>query len=374
MAYRWKQPVELNQQGKGAQDAFDAAYAARFAATRNPEASNASMQGYVPMGANYNTLGRQMQNATSMMQGYDPTASFPGAPSDQPAYAGQPSREAVYDENGNVIDRAPNNVSWEEQIRREELTAKINDLQTQLDQVNAQIAQIDKEMPGIGSREWEIAAKRAEIGDMSGYDNLVNRGNARLDNDRNAIQAIDKELQTARELTWALDSKDSENQKIALNKINMALEKAERESARTGRELGVDYYRLRDARDEFLSKGGLGTNGIINGDQWANKVYSAIKDGTYNKAMEAQALKFVKENPNDPRAKDISATIEANKGNTVEAKAKAKAYKDGSDALYNEAANMSKAQLEQWWRGLTEKQKTQFKKYHTIDLVKGKVG
>ena len=45
--------------------------------------------------------------------------------------------------------------------------------EARLAEVNARLAELDKE---IGNEaEWDIAAKRAELGDMSGYDNIVSR-------------------------------------------------------------------------------------------------------------------------------------------------------------------------------------------------------
>lgn len=257
--------------------------------------------------------------------------------------------------------------------RRDEIQTQIDGLKQQLAEIDAQIAGIDKEMPKMSGIEWDVAAKRAEIGDNAAYDNIMSRRNTELDEARTSARNSVKDLQTARGLVWGLESKDSDNQNIALNKINLALENAEREAARTGKELPEDYYRLREERDAVIAKTKSSADGIVNGEQWENKVYSAIKDKTYDEVMEKEALDFVRANPNDPRSASLRKIIEDNKGKTREAIARVKNYKAGSDALYKEAKDKSKKDLEKWWNGLTASQRKQFNKYHKIDLVKGTV-
>lgn len=257
--------------------------------------------------------------------------------------------------------------------RRDEIQTQIDGLKQQLAEIDAQIARIDKEMPQMSGIEWDVAAKRAEIGDNAAYDNLMSRRNTELDEARTSARNSVKDLQTARGLVWGLESKDSDNQNIALNKINLALENAEREAARTGKALPEDYYKLREERDAVIAKTKSNADGIVNGEQWENKVYSAIKDKTYDEAMEKEALDFVRANPNDPRSASLRKIIEDNKGKTREAIARGKTYKAGSDALYKQAKDMSKKDLEKWWKGLTKSEQKQFNKYHKIDLVKGTV-
>lgn len=59
-----------------------------------------------------------------------------------------------------------------------DVLAKIREKQARLAAVDARIEEIDKQYPELknGGQEWKIAAKRAELGDMSAYDSMMSRG------------------------------------------------------------------------------------------------------------------------------------------------------------------------------------------------------
>ena len=76
-----------------------------------------------------------------------------------------------------------------------EINAQIREKEARLAELDARIADIDRQYPELknGGQEWEIAAKRAEIGDMSAYDAMMARGQQAGGNAR----GIESEIQKA---------------------------------------------------------------------------------------------------------------------------------------------------------------------------------
>ena len=362
MAFRWKQPIEMAQQGKGGQDAADQAGPENLAGMYA-----FGMSGYVPNSAVYDPAG----NAAAYMQGYNPTNPVPATVTEQPRWNGMPSRAPQEFNNAGQGAVTGETIPFEQyQIQKQ-----IEQLEAQLRDIDARIAQIDKEVPGIGGNEWEIAAKRAEVGDYAAYDNIVNRGQNRIASANSAADGIKNELYNAAKLTWGLKAKNSDDREAARNQIEVALVKAEEAAVKNGTELPQIYYDLKSKLDEIDAEGsGNDAEGILNGEQWENKVYTAVKDGTYDKAMEKEALKFVADYPNDPRSKEIAKIVEDNKGNTKEARAEAARQKKAAKNLYNEAKNMSKDDLFNWYHNLTDKQRKLLEDQgYKVDLVKGTI-
>lgn len=111
----------------------------------------------------------------------------------------------------------------------EEIRARIGEKEARLAEIEARIAEIDRQYPQLknGGQEWEIAAKRAEIGDMSAYDSMMARGQQAGGNAKN----IESEIQKAYiDLSYA----GPEQRPAFQNRIN-ALEKEYREAT------GKDY-------------------------------------------------------------------------------------------------------------------------------------
>lgn len=295
------------------------------------------------------------------MQGYNPNNVYMGRVSDR---AGQPGSGNGYQFDSREIDEYTAQKDAEVQAlqQREQAMQQIQQLEARLDEINARIAEIDKSMPGAANNDkyWEIAAQRASIGDMSAYDSMVQRGAT----GNQTVNAIDNALMDAEKLTWGLNAKDDEDRAAARNQIEVALRKAERDAAQSGTKLPDSYYRLKNA---------LAADVGGNASSLVNMLKYKKEKGTLTDADREYVETLMKGKENSKEYETLMSFWKDSKGGTTEAKAKAKAYKAGSDALFNEAANMSKQQLEVWWRGLSNEKKTQFKKYHKIDLVKGKV-
>lgn len=318
------------------------------------------MQGYVPNNAGYNSLGNQAQYAAQQMQGYNPM-NLANNETDQPSYQGigNPRGPEQYNNMGQ-------GVRDEAYVEKQQIMSQIESLELQLKQLDEQIAAIDRSMPNMSDADWEIAAKRAAVGDYAAYDNMMNRSLNGADSYKTKYENAVNGLKNAEKLTWGLQSKDEDNQLIAKNQIGAALREWDEYAAKNGITKKPEIYnRLQEAMNN--------NEDTMTARSFGNELALKIYRKTATDADLEKGAAWAAQHPNSTEAKEILAAIEANKGKTKEAKAKAKAYKVGSDALFNEAANMSKKQLEDWWRGLSNEKKTQFKKYHKIDLVKGKV-
>lgn len=325
--YRWKQPYTGQQDLTQATDAYNTARGSiGMAGYANP---SQQMQGYVP-----NTVGV-------------PVPHMPYSQGPAEGY-GESYSSAV---NADVLN-------------------EIAQLETQLNAIDAQIAALDKQYPGIASNDFEIAAKRAEVGDFSAYDNMVNRGQTAVGNATSNERSIENELFNAEKLTWGLSSKSDEDRAMARNQIEVALRKAEKEAERTNTRLPDSYYRLKAALDK---SGEYGTPEQVSERIAANDMWTKAKSGTLTDTDIAEMKTFIKNNPNSDTATALRPIVEQYEGKTVEKRAAAKRERDAADNLFKAMQNMSKEGMENYWNGLTKKQKEVFKKYHKIDLVEGRV-
>lgn len=346
MAYRWKDFPDEDE--------------ATVAMANRPYRSYphaVAMQGYVPNNAGYNTLGNQAQYAAQQMQGYNPTNPIPVEPEKESYIT---PRRAPFG-----MDIQGQGAMGAADPERDQLMSQIESLESQLKKIDEQIAAIDRSMPNMSDADWEIAAKRAAVGDYAAYDNMMNRSLTGAESYKTKYENAVNGLKNAEKLTWGLKSKDEDNQLIAKSQIGAALREWDEYAAKNGITQKPEIYnRLQEA---------LGAGTALNDTQVENEILSDLLDNNLPAEKLEKYTEWANNHKNSKTATRVLQLVEQNKGKTNEAKEKVKAYKAGSDALFNEAANMSKTQLEAWWRGLSNEKKTQFKKYHKIDLVKGKV-
>ena len=325
--YRWKQPFMGQQDQTQATEAY------------NTARGSIGMAGYA--------------NPSQQMQGYVPNTA--GAPVPHMPYSQAPAEGYGESYSGAV---------------NADVLNEIAQLETQLKAVDAQIAALDKQYPGLASNDYEIAAKRAEVGDFSAYDNMVNRGQTAMGNATSNERSIENDLFNAERLTWGLGSKSDEERAYARNQIEVALRKAEKEAARTNTRLPDSYYRLKAAMGK---SGEAGTPEQVSERIVANEMWTKAKSGTLTDADIAEMKAYIKDNPNSNTATALRPIVEQYEGKTVEKIAAAKREKAAADNLFKAMQNKSKEDLEKYWTGLTKKQKEVFKKYHKIDLVEGRV-
>lgn len=332
MAYRWKVP-ELNAGLVDPQGVMQ---------TKGEQ----GMLGFVPNSTGYATAYNVDPGlmASQQMQGYNPN----NVNARPPVVADGNGAGYRFDSTG--IDsymaeqqRAQQRAQQAEQ-NRQQIQAKINELQTELDQITNKIAEIDKATPGLAKnpKEWEIAAKRAEIGDMSAYDNLVSRGNS----DSSAASGIENELLNAEKLTWGLKSDDTETRRAARKQGEIAIIRAEEWAAKTGKDLPSSYFRLKNALaapDE-----GPNANTIV------GMLWSKMQDKSLNDADRAYAKALHDADPNSADAPKLREIYENTKGKTEEDRKKLTARKKAAKQKIQELQKLPAAEQEAAFQALSE--------------------
>ena len=312
------------------------------------------MNGYVPAG--------------SPMQGYNPN---------------QMNRAPVQQVSGDgyQFDSTGIDTYMADQQKRQQIQGRITELETELASITNKIAEIDKATPGLvrNPREWEIAAKRAEIGDMSAYDNLVSRGNQ----SSSSVSNIESGLYAAAKELWGMKDADDSQRNMSQNIIGVELQKAEEWARKNGVDIETGmpriYYDLRQKYNELGGNGapapaapaaGGARLNFENARTIGNEVSSLVAKKDLHDSDINDMNVWVAANPNSPHSAEIRTLIKDNKGKTEEAKARYKKSKADSDALYNQAKDLSEEGLVRWWESLSSKQRELFKKHHSIDLVK----
>ena len=259
--------------------------------------------------------------------------------------------------SGNIEDQqsyANNQIAQQEAS----LKTQIMQLESELVQIDAQIAEIEKTMPkGVSDAEWEIAAKRAEIGDNSAYDNLVSRGYNQMATARSAEDNIKNELYNAEKLTWGLNVKSDEEKEMAANQIAVSLRKAEDMAAKNGTELPEGYYRLKAALKNYLDKKTEPlSDGVQNSRVYENTLYTKARNKTLRDADIKAAEKYLADNPGSEDASRIKTFIGKYANQTVEARERDKVNRQKADKFYNNVKNMSAFDVKKELDKLTKKE------------------
>ena len=292
----------------------------------NPQMINQQMSGYQPL-PNMNGYGSFMQAQANaqQMQGYTPNDATGGIPVID---AGRQTGGEVY--NAQTEDN------------RFRVQQEIAQLQSRLNEINTRIAEIDRTLPGGGSNDnaWEIAAQRASIGDMSAYDGMLQRGATGAQ----SANAIDNALMDAEKLTWALNSQNDEDRAVALNQVEVALRKAERDARQTGTKLPDSYYRLRSAYEKASSGNDAG-----NATSLVNMLKYKKEKGTLTDADREYVEQYLKGKENSKEYDTLMSFWTDSKGSTTEAKAKAKAEAERIETLFNDLQSMTPAQQQEYW-------------------------
>ena len=242
--------------------------------------------------------------------------------------------------------------------------AEIAQLQKELASIEARIAEIDRLNPELARNPsaWEIAAKRAEVGDMSAYDSMIGRA-------AQAGQAsgIENELYNAYKLIYGLDSQNDYEQGAYANQIETALRRADEWSARNpNAKMPPIYADLRARYDAW--KAGKGNGGqeapdetitVKNADDTINSMTSKLKARKYTRADEKALQGWADANSNSPYTKAIQDFIDAHRNDTVEARKEAEDAKAWRDAKALEFEAMTPEQQDAAFKALTRKQQAQ---------------
>lgn len=224
---------------------------------------------------------------------------------------------------------------------------QIEEKEARLASIEAKIADIDRQYPELkdGGQQWEIAAKRAEIGDMSAYDSMMARGQQA----GAQSSAIESELKAAEKLLWGLESKNDEDRAMARNQIEVALRSAEEWQDKTGQPLPESYNRLRSA----LERGTGGQN--------VNETVNYFKYKMLNKTLTDEDRKYIDEvirpRMNSEEFDRLYGFLQESKGKTVESRAAADAFATKIDNMVKGIEGKTPQEQNAWWNGLSKKEK-----------------
>lgn len=248
--------------------------------------------------------------------------------------------------------------------------AEIAQLQKELASIEARIAEIDRLNPELARNPsaWEIAAKRAEVGDMSAYDSMVGRSAQ-----DGQASGIENELYNAYKLIYGLDSQNDYEQGAYANQIETALRRADEWSARNpNAKMPPIYADLRARYDAW--KAGKGNGGqeapaetitVKNADDTINSMTSKLKAKKYTREDEKALQGWADANSNSPYTKAIQDFIDAHRNDTVEARKEAEDAKAWRDAKALEFEAMTPEQQDAAFKALTRKQQAQLLKAMT---------
>lgn len=261
---------------------------------------------------------------------------------------------------------------------------KLKDLERQLAEVDARIAEFDRMNPGVASADIGIAAKRAEAGDMSSYNNLVNNAMAReqmgASFKASIVDGIENDLWEARKLLWGLNSKDDEFRNSMSEQIKTALERSQRTAQKYGVDLPDIYFELKE-KMESIPKG---NGGNVSSREIGNEWWTKARNGTLQDEDIELAEKWVAENPNSSEAEKVRITIEQYRNKTEGAKARAKAKGDARAIEIEEADRLAKkyatfvdekalADFKVKWNEAKDKEIKTLKKFYDLDFKNGQL-
>lgn len=244
--------------------------------------------------------------------------------------------------------------------------AELDRLKNELAQVDAQIAQLDKELPA-SEQEVEIAAKRAELGDMSAYDTLVRGGAGNLESTRTAIE---NELKNAEKLTWALESGTKEQRAQAINEIEVALRSAE-EAQEKGVKLTDSYRRIQNAIAPYKNDGSSNSGG--NFTELINQMKYKLSKGKLTEDDREYIETVIKPNMNSEKFDELFGFLQESKGKTVEARNDARIAKEERKKEYERLVPLSVTEQLRIINSWSDKKKKDFMKEYSFDGKKGVV-
>lgn len=241
--------------------------------------------------------------------------------------------------------------------------ALLRSLEARLADVDAKLAAFDKANPGFNPDAAEIAAKRAEIGDFSAYDNMVGRqGQANAD-----PSGIENELYNAEKLTWGLKSKSGEEKEIAKANIEATLRRAEEWADKTGGKLPMSYHRLKAQLEGVGGSGGDDRSEL----EWSNRIYTKALNKQLTDADIKEMTDYIEKHPDRELSKALQPIVKEYKGKTGEAKRRAERTKAEARAIYDEIANLPINDQFKAFESWGPEKRRMFRKYYKIDPKTG---
>lgn len=312
MAFRWKTP-ELNA----------------------PVVDPQGVQAYQQQQAMGNSA--QALNAANAMRGYQPNL--------QPNYRGMAPSQATQAGNAQLAQQNYNQFMQDD--------ASLQGKRQQLEQLKAQLADIDKQIAtveaGGADEEKAIAAKLAEIGDTSLYQGIIAREQGNAERQKSNASSIDNMLFEADKLSWGLNSKSDEERGIVKQNIQAVLDRAKQVADQTGTPLPQKYREL----ESKLQDSDKASMVYESERRRANDLWLKARNKTLENADIQEMEDYIKSNPNSEIAGQYRQLIEQYQGKTKESKAAASKRKQDALALYNVLSDLPKDELARRARNLT---------------------
>lgn len=245
-------------------------------------------------------------------------------------------------------------------------------LERQLADIDMQIEKFDRENPGYSSGMVDVAAKRAEAGDMGAYNTMVQNAYSMQQGAAGARKAAESgiwnSIDEARKLAYGLDDTGDETRDARIANIRVMLDKAKRDADTAGVKLPDEWYQL----NREISNGGSNKDkGRLNLLEWGNRMYTKWRNDDLSDDDIKDMEDYIAKNPNGELSKDLQPLVEQYKGKTKEAKAKAKAKNARWENWFNSVVNSVNVAEE--IAKLSREEYEEFKKRFTYDPKTGEL-
>ena len=237
---------------------------------------------------------------------------------------------------------------------------ELADLERQLAEIDLQIEKFDRENPGISSGMVDVAAKRAEAGDMGAYNNMVQNAYYMQQGAAGARKAgeagIWNSIDEARKLAFGLDDTSDETREARVANIRVMLDKARRDATAAGIELPTEWHELDRKISQADTGAGADKRSLL---QWGNELWTKSQNGNLFDDDIKDMESYIAKNPNGELSKDLQAMVQQYKWKTVEAKRADQKVKD----IIGVIENLSPAEQEREWNKLSAEQRKIALKY-----------
>lgn len=296
----------------------------------------------------------------------EPTMDTPFRWQGMPTTPQNPNMEGYGAAMGSAMANAE--TAYEDNKLRKELA----DLERQLAEIDLQIEKFDRENPGISSGMVDVAAKRAEAGDMGAYNNMVQNAYYMQQGAAGARKAgeagIWNSIDEAKKLAYGLDDTGDETRDARIANIRVMLDKAKRDADAAGIELPDEWYRLNSEIADGVSNKNKGRLNLL---EWGNRMYTKWRNDDLSDDDIRDMEDYIAKNPNGELSKDLQPLVEQYKGKTKEAKAKAKAKNARWENWFNSVVNSVNVAEE--IAKLSREEYEEFKKRFTYDPKTGEL-
>lgn len=247
------------------------------------------------------------------------------------------------------------------EAERQELAA----LESQLAEIDRQIEQFDRENPGFSSGMVEVAAKRAEAGDMNAYNSMVQGAMSMQQGATGARKAgeagVWNSIDEARKLAFGLDDTSDETREARVANIRVMLDKARRDATAAGIELPAEWRELDRKISQVETGAGADKRSIL---QWGNELWTKSQNGTLSDDDIKDMESYIAKNPNGELSKDLQAMVQQYKGRTQQAKGRYQKELNEARRMAAEAGKLSRAGLQAMWNDLP--QNSPLKKHYSL--------